>query len=201
MTDVEPNPSEPPANDGSPALERDGDSAFVLSGCLTVADALAAHRLATRGDWLGRALRVVALATFLVICIAIAVWARPISPEKSNTILLGGCVIFPALLFAIHAMGRVRLHRYARKQFGMFAPTHSTFSRSKIVSTTKDSKTEVYWRRFSHCISNDTVAILYFKNSKMFLIIPRQKLANPLQWDALVSMIQDQLRRTGSSQP
>ena len=199
MTNVEPKPTEPPANDGSPPPEGAGDAEFVLSGCMTLADALAAHRLAARGYWLRRTVRLLALASFLGIWITIAVSARYISPETSNEMLLGACVLFPAVLFAIHTVGRVRLRRMARKQLGQFAPTHSTFSRSKIVLTPENARLELQWGTFDRCFSNETVAILYFKNTKIFLIIPRQKLADPSQWDPFISMIRTQLRRTGNS--
>jgi hypothetical protein len=200
MLASESNPYEPPRCDDSPTAQSAGDSEFVLSGCLTVDDALAAHRLATRGYRPRIALAAMIVVTFSIVLIAIAVSARPYSLQAANVMLLVACVILPALLAVPITIGRYRMHRFARNRFGIFAPTHSTFSPSKIVSTSEDAKSELQWGLFSRCIANDTVAIIYFKNANQYLILARQKLKDPSQWDALLFLIQTSLGGCGDKQ-
>ncbi|MHB0958936.1 MAG: hypothetical protein ACYC0X_26655 [Pirellulaceae bacterium] len=168
------------------------DTEFVLSGCLTVNDAIQAHRLATRGFWPRATLAILIVAVFVIILFAVAVSSRPYSPEASNVMLLVACVILPAILIIRYAVGRLRLHRFARTGYGMFAPTHSTFSPTKILTTSDGAKAEFDWSVFSHYVSNEAVALVYFKNSKQHLIVARTKLDDPNRWDDFVSMIRSQ---------
>ena len=195
----ESNPYQPPSYDGPPLAHSVSDTEFVLSGCLTVDDALTAHRLAIGGFWPRIALVAMIVVTFSAVLISIAVSSRPYSPQAANVMLLVACVFLPALLVVPIAIGRLRLHRFARKQFGMFAPTHSTFSSSTIVFISENAKSELEWGLFSKCIANETVAIMYFRNANQYLILARQKLKDPSQWDALVSMIRARLGRQGDS--
>jgi hypothetical protein len=191
----EENPYESPQCESSRAVVRD-DSEFVLAGCLTVEDAIAAHRLATRGFWPRLTLAVLIFAAFSAVLLAVAMSSRPYSVGASNVFLFVACV-FPGVLLAPVVLGRVRLHRLARKQFGMFAPTHSTFSPSGVVTTSRNAKSELQWAFFSHCRANDTVAILFLKNSNGHLILARRKLQCPADWEPFISLIQRQLARCG----
>jgi len=201
MTTPSSNPYESPRGNDSPLWQSSIEGEFVLSGCLTVDDALSAHKLATRGYWPRMAIAGAIVITFSCILIAIAVSSRPYSPQASNVMFLVACVIFPALLVVPIAIGRFRMHRFARNRFGMFAPTHATFSKLKIVSTSEDATTELQWGAFSRCISNATVAIMYLKNSNQHVIVARRKLKDPSQWDGLLLLIQTQLGGRGDSQP
>lgn len=162
----------------------------MLSGCLTVEDALAAHRLATRGFWPRLVFAISIISVFSIVLIAIAVSSRQYSPGAANVMLLVACVIFPALLIVPFLVGRLRLRRFAQNQLGMFAPTKSTFSPAGIVATSANAKTEFEWLLFSHCVSNDSVAIVYYQDSKQHLILARSKLETPDDWESFVSMIQ-----------
>jgi hypothetical protein len=193
MLASESNPYHAPGCDDSPLAQSTVETEFTLSGCLTVEDAHAAHRLSTRGYWPRIALASLVVVTFSIVLIAIAVSSRPYSPQAANVMLLVACVILPALLGVPIAIGRFRLHRFARRRFGMFAPTHTTFTFSKIVSTSEDARSELQWGLFSRCIANETVAIMYFKNANQCLILARQKLKDPSQWESLLSLIQTRL--------
>lgn len=193
MTSTQSNPAQPPNDADLACAESAGGSEFVLSGCLTVDDALAAHRLANRGYRPWVALAVVIIVTFTIVVIAVAVSSRPYSPHAANVMLLVACVIFPALLLVPIAIGRFRLHQVARSRLGMFAPTHTTISSSKILLTTENLKSELQWGLFSHCIANETVAILYLKNSNQSLILARQKLKDSSRWSEFLAIIQSQL--------
>lgn len=197
MLASESNPYQPPPPEGLPASQSIEDTEFVLSGCLTLGDALAANRLATRGFWALIALSLLTAITFSIVLIAVAVSSRPYSPEAANVILLVACMIFPLLFAVPYAIGLFRLHRFARKHFGIFAPTQSTFSSSKIVCRSESARSEFEWSFFSRCIANESVALLYFKNSNQFLILARQKLNDPSQWNEFLSMIQSQLEMAG----
>jgi ABC-type multidrug transport system fused ATPase/permease subunit len=188
LVDTDPNPYQPP---NSPAAGDglSGDT-FVLSGCLTVQDALAAHRLATRGFWPRIVLAISIISVFSIVLIAIAVSSWPYSPGAAHIMLLVACVIFPALVIVPFLIGRFRLRRFARNKLGMFAPTRSTFSPAGIIATSANAKTELEWPLFSHCVSNDTVALLYYQNSKQHLILARSKLESSGDWESFVSMIQ-----------
>ena len=178
MSSSEPNPYESPTCDASAALAGD-ESEFVLTGCLTVEDAIAAHRLATRGFWTRLTLAVLIVAVSSIVLVAVAVSSRPYSVGPSIVMTFVACVLLPSLLIVPFVVGRVRLHRLARKQFGMFAPTHSTFSPSRVVTTSSNAKTELEWALFSHCVANDTIAILFLKNSNQNLVLARSKLQCP----------------------
>lgn len=188
LVDIDSNPYQPP-QPHRVGGESSGDN-FVLSGCLTVEDALAAHRLTTRGFWPRIVLAVSIIFVFSIVLIAIAVSSRPYSPDASNVMLLVACVIFPALLIVPFLVGRIRLRRFARNKLGMFAPTHSTFSPAGIVATAANAKTELEWPLFSHCVSNESVAVVFYQNSKQHLILARSKLEPPGDWESFVSMIQ-----------
>jgi hypothetical protein len=172
---------------------------FVLSGCLTVEDAKAAHRLATRGFWPRVVLAVVVISVVLTVLTAIAVSSRPYSPQASNTILLVTCVLFPALLIATYLWGRFRLRRFARQQYGMFAPTRSTFSPEKIVTESDGAKSELDWSLFSDSRIGESVALLAFKNSARHLILARSKLQPPGEWAAFVGLIESRLPTRGGT--
>jgi uncharacterized membrane protein YhaH (DUF805 family) len=168
------------------------DTEFVLSGRLTVHDAVRAHRLAARGYWPYAMIAILIIAVFAIILIAVAISSRSYSPEASNVMFLVACVILPAILMIWYAVGRLRLHRFARTGYGMFAPTHSTFSPARIIITSDGAKAELDWSVFSHYVSSDAVALVYFKNSKGYLILARTKLADPNEWDGFLSMIRGQ---------
>jgi hypothetical protein len=168
------------------------DTEFVLSGRLTVHDAVRAHRLAARSYCLCAMFAILIVAVFAIVLIAVAISSRPYSPEASNVLFLVACVILPAILMIWYAVGRLRLHRSASTGYGMFAPTHSTFSPARIIITSDGAKAELDWSAFSHYVSNDAVALMYFKNSKGYLILARTKLADPNEWDGFLSMIRDQ---------
>lgn len=197
MTVAETNPFKPHRHDGSP-LNAEGNHEYVLAGCLTVDDALSSHRLATRGYWPRISLAVLVITTFSIVLIAIAVSSRPYSAGASNVMLLVACLIFPALLLVPMVVLRLRLYRFARRQFGMFAPTYTTFSPSKIVATSENSRSELQWSLFSHCVANEIVALVFFKNSKNYMILARKKLKDPAQWNSFVSMVQHQLAMSES---
>ena len=199
MSSSEQNPYESPTCDSSAAVA-DDESEFVLEGCLTVEDAIAAHRLATRGFWTRLTLAVLIVAVSSVVLVAVAVSSRPYSVGPSNVMTFVACVLLPSLLIVPFVVGRVRLHRLARKQFGMFAPTHSTFSPSRVVTTSSNAKTELEWALFSHCVANDTIAILFLKNSNQILVLARSKLQCPGRWGAFISLIQTQLARCDEPQ-
>lgn len=187
------NPYESPRYVDSPVDQSAGAGEFVMSGCMTVDDALAVHRLATRGYWLRIALVVLLILSFSIVLNAIAVSSRPYSPQASNVLFLVACVILPGLLLVPVAISRYRLYRLARNRFGIFAPTHTVFSAASIVSKSENAMSQLQWEAFSRCISNETVAIIYFKNSNQFLILARRKLENPSQWDSLLSLIKRRL--------
>lgn len=165
----------------------------MLTGCLTVADAIAAHRLATRGFWPQVALVILIGSAFSLVVIALGVSSRPYSADASNTMLLVGCVVIPGFKCMPVLIGRMRLRRFARKRYGMFAPTHSTITSAGIVTTSENAKAELEWLCFSHCVTNDSVAVLFFRNSKQYLILTRSKLKSPEHWESLVWMVRDRL--------
>ena len=165
----------------------------MLTGCLTVADAIAAHRLATRGFWPRVALVILIGSAFSLVVIALAVSSRPYSADASNTMLLVGCVVIPGFMCMPVLIGRMRLRRFARKRYGMFAPTRSTITSVGIVTTSENAKAELEWPFFSHCVANDSIAVLFYENSKQYLILARSKLKFPEHWESLVWMIRDRL--------
>jgi hypothetical protein len=59
------------------------------------------------------------------------------------------------------------------------------------------AKSEFEWALFSHYRANDTVAILFLKNSNGHLILARRKLQCPADWEPFISLIQRQLARCG----
>jgi len=200
MSTAASNPYEPPRCVNSALATPNYDVEFVLSGCLTVDDALSAHRLANRGYWPRIATGGLIVVVFSSVLIAVAVSSRPYSPQAANVMFLVACVIIPALLIVPIAIGRYRMHKFARQRFGMFAPIHATFSPSKITSKSEDATTELQWGAFSGCISNESVAIIYLKDSNQYVIVARRKLKDPSQWDALLLLIQTQLGAYSDSQ-
>lgn len=186
------NPYASPRHDASAPPAR-SMAEYVLAGCLTVDDAIAAYRLTTRGRWLRIAIGVSMVATLSMLVTILAVTAISFSRGLSIALFFVAGVICPALLVAPVAVRRARLRRFARMQYGMFGPTCSTFSPSKILVTEQNAKSELQWALFSHCVSNETVAVLFFKNSQSQWILARGKLQDPAQWDDFLSMIQAQL--------
>ena len=199
MCDADPSPNQPPSCNDSPVAQSVVGTEFVMSGCLTVDDAIAAHRLATRGFWPRIALSALIVVTFSAVLVAVSVSSRPYSPQAANVMLFIACVIFPALIVVPLAIDRFRLRRFARKRYGIFAPTHSRFSLSNIVITSEDAKSELQWGLFSCCIANETVAIMYFKNANQYMILAKQKLEDPSHWGAFLLMLQSRLNGYGDS--
>lgn len=186
-------------------LSRPGSSGatFTLSGCLTVADAIAAHRLATRGPR-HRPLVVIAImvafsiAVFSVILIALSISFRPYGPQASNAFLLTAFVLVALLAIPIvrEIRGRIRMRAFARRQFGLFAPTETVFTAEKIVSASDNAKSEFEWPLFSSFRANETVALLFFADSKNHLILARSKLPVLDEWPSFLALIESKLGDT-----
>lgn len=167
-----------------------------LSGCLTVANFFAAHRLNTRGYWPRLVLGLGVLGTFSIFLVAISVSSRPYSPQASNTLLMVACLLIPLLLGVPLLWRRLRLHHYASKRYGAFAHLELVFSFSGVASTTANSKTEYEWDAFSGYRSGDSVMLMYFANSDQSLIVARDMLRDPGQWLNLYELIESRLPRT-----
>lgn len=192
MASAEPDLPEAARHDSSVSSTNERNE-FLFAGVLTVEDVLSAHRLATRG-WAGRfAIAVLIVIVFSLVLFAIAVSSTPYSPQAARVMFLVACVVFPALLIVPIVRERLQLNRLARKQSGLFAPTSSAFSPTGIVITDEDARTEIRWRLFSHCVSNESVALLFFRDSKQYLIVARRKLKDPQMWSLFLTMVQAQL--------
>ena len=187
LSDVDPNPYQPPRP--SHLDDESNGASFVLSGCLTVEDVLTARRLAIRGFWPRIILGVSIISLFLIVLIVIAFSSRPSSSGTLKYALFVACVVFPTFLIGPFLLGRFSLHRSARVKRGVFAPIHLTFSPEGVIATSANSKSEIKWPLFSHCVSNDSVALIYYSNSKQHLILARSTLESPDQWDDFISMI------------
>ncbi len=108
---------------------------------------------------------------------------------QSSMILLVACVLLPGVLVVFHVVGRLRLRRFARNQFGMFAPTHSTISADGILATSENAQAQFEWSFFSQMRVNGLVVVLFYKNSPGYLILARSKLTNPDHWNGLVESV------------
>lgn len=192
MADENPNPYQPPQSNGaiqnSLSNVEPADSTYVLSGCLTVKDVLAVNRLITHRFWPRLIFAALLISVFTIVLIAVAVSSRPFSQEASNVMLLVACVIIPALIVTPLLFKRWRLHRFARNQYGLFAPSNTTFSTAGIVAKSEGAKAEMQWALFSHCIANDSVAVLVYKNSNQILVLGKSTLITPDRWEALIAM-------------
>lgn len=186
------NPYEPPATEARTA-NVPTDAEFVLSGCLTVSDAMAARRLAMPWRVPGLILLLAVLGAFCVVLITIGVSSRRYSPQASNVILLVGCILLPATPVGMYLFVRLRLHRFARRRYGMFAPTRSTVSATRIVTKSENASAEIEWSAFSRFVANDSIALLFYENSNQLLILARSKLQPPADWTDLVTLVQSKL--------
>lgn len=192
------NPYESPNAEQLPISDPSGES-FTLSGCLTVADSIAAHRLVTYGSWYRVILAIAvvflfSVSVFAIVLIALAVSFRPYGPQTSNAFLLTA-IILVALLVVPSVRGRLQLRSFARRQFGMFAPTESVFTAEKIVTASDSAKSEFEWSLFSGFRANETIALLFFYKSKQHLILARSKLQNSNEWPSLLALIESRLTK------
>ena len=187
------NPYESP-NMGMDVAPVASDRTFTLRGCLTVADARAAHRLATRGFWPRVILANAILAVFSIGLAAVAVSSRPSAPQASNVMLLFACGV-PGLFMLRYVRGHIRLRQLAQRQYGVFALTQSTFSTDRITATSENAKSEYEWPLFSGFRANDSIALLFFANSKQDMIVARGKLQPPDDWPALLRLLESKLPR------
>lgn len=200
MTVPEQNPYEAPKYDATPSTAIGSESEFVLTGRLTVDDVVRAQRLATRYFWLRCILLILPGGVFTIGLIAMAVSARPYSPQASNQILLVACVILPTVVAIPIVFRRVHLHRIARKKIGVFADFFKKFTPERIVVVSANAKVELKWATFSRCAANDKLAVLFFAHSKTRLILSRDQMKKPESWDAFVSMMQSQFGKPSGGQ-
>ena len=112
-----------------------------------------------------------------------------------SVILLVAFIIFPGLVVTPFIVGRIRMHRWARQRYGMFAPTRSVFTESRVTSSSDNAKSEFNWGLFAGYRANNHVAVLFFASSSQHMIVARQKLEDATQWDDLLSLIASKLPR------
>ena len=192
MSEEDANPPVRPTGTEIPKT-RATDDPITLSGCLLVADALAARRLATRGFWRRIVVGVGIVAVFSLILIAIGVSSRPYSPKAANVMYFVAGVLFPAILVVPFLWNRFTLHRYANRKYGLFAPTKSVFSSERFMSTSENANFECRWDTFAGYRSNKVVTLLFFANSNSYLIVARSKCKDASEWGRLRSLIASKL--------
>ena len=188
------NPYEAPRADCAASAGPTGE-AFTLAGSLTVSDALAADRLATRGIWsrLVFGLKIIGVGSLALVIVPLAI--TPFSSPAVKLMLLGVCIFVAAVLSAPLVWGRMRLNDAARNQFGMFAPKEYVFSPEKISSRSEDANSEFAWSRFGGFRANDSVALLFYGNSAFHLIVARSTLRDRAAWPALMALMESKLPR------
>lgn len=177
-----------------PATELDqGSRQIVLSGHMTVSDAIAAHRLRYRARRYLVVLVAAITTAFVAVLIAVAVSTRPYSAESANIKFAVACFIFGALVCMPFAVDRYRLRKLARNKLGIFANTHTTFSLERITPTVSHATLELEWPVFSAYRANDTVALLFFAGSNTHWIVARSKLSDASEGPELIALIESKL--------
>lgn len=165
-------------------------SEYVLSGCLTVSDALAVEELARPGYWIKFFLTMASHLVVACLLIALAVSARTYSLWASNVIFLVGFMIFPGLAFFFFGFKVFRLDRLAKRKSGIFASTQTKIDTAHILIHAEGTERVLAWKDFSHFKFNEQVALLFIKDSANKIILARSKLSNAKAWDSLLALIQ-----------
>ena len=172
------------------------DSIFVMSGCLTVEDALSTQRLASPATR-QRVVLLVWLASFLsFLLISFTLFSsQPFGLQLSNLLLFVACLLLPGIALFPLLIDVFKFGRLSRQELETQSSTHSTFSPTGISMKTENGNVNASfeWSQFSNCVANDTVALVFFENSHQWVLLTRNTLRRPDRWEALIEMIESQL--------
>ncbi len=169
------------------------DRPIELGGCLQVADAVTAMRLATRFHVIRTFCLTAIVAVFYMLLFVLALQARPHAAGVTNTILVTLALVIPAIFAAAYSIGRNRLQRQADRHEGWFAPSESTFSSEGIIISTAGSIEHLDWSMFSGYRASRTVAVLLSSKPGGYLIVARSKLRHDAMWLPLLELIATKL--------
>ncbi len=172
------------------------DSIFVMAGCLTVEDALSAQRLASP-VFKQRLVLLVWLLSFLSFLIISFTFfsSSPFGQQLSDIFLFVAFLLLPGIALFPFLIDGFQFGRSSRKKLEAQSSTHSTFSPTGISTKSHiaNANASFEWSHFSHCVANDTVALVFFENSHQWLLLTRNKLRHPDRWEALIEMIESQM--------
>jgi hypothetical protein len=190
-----PQEDEPPSE--IPVTDQNGHVPIrLIVGRMSLSDFYHAHRLAIRFYWL-RVLVIYGLAAaYVSIFVAIAISARPFSPEASNRILTTVLLVLPLVVALPLALNRLKVWRLWRQRRGIFAEVQSTIAEDGITMQWKKLGISSHypWDAFASFRLSNRVAVVYVKTQGIeYVIVSRARFAQEQEWEAFVQLFKEKL--------
>lgn len=187
------NPYRSPVSTTEPGGPR-FDRPIFLSGCMQIADARVASRLATRFFWLKWPFWTLAAGAFPGMLAYMGWQSLQLAPHAALTMLMVAGLLIGWILISV-LVAVVRTRRYAKRQQGWFAPSESVVVEEGLSISRPEGVETLTWADFQSYRANHRVALLFTARTKGYLVVARSKLRDPSTWEPLLALIAAKLPR------